>query len=336
MLLCRREFLRFGGAAVLVADIPFAALAQARSHLDAHTTMSPHRTAADYTLRIRTGLIELSPEVTISTKLYNGQFPGPLLRLREGKRVVVDIHNDTDTPEQLHWHGLFLPAKVDGASAEGTPFIPAHGMRRIAFTPSPTGFRFYHSHPTAGADLRQIGLVYIEPRREPGAYDREVFLTLKEFGPYLSRTEMALDFLAPTATVPELEASQKAAMLDALKAGRQQGYEPAYNFFAIKGRILGEGEPIPVKAGERVLFHVLNASASKIRSLALPGHLFQVGVRIHREPMAGNRKHRRIPAGVSEHDIWVFLNDIANRAWLALAGRHPNQLVGDASVFNLH
>src|SRR6516164_4865777 len=40
-----------------------------------------------------------------------------------------------------------------------------------------------------------------------------------------------IDFLAPTATVPELEASQKAAMLDALKAGRQQGYEPSLQFF---------------------------------------------------------------------------------------------------------
>ncbi|HYZ39235.1 MAG TPA: multicopper oxidase domain-containing protein, partial [Stellaceae bacterium] len=236
----------------------------------------------DHTIRIGTGLIELGPDTTISTKLYNGQFPGPLLRLTEGKRVVIDIHNDTDTPEQLHWHGQFVPADVDGAAEEGTPFVPAHGVRRIAFTPSPAGFRFYHSHLTAGADLSlglysgQIGLVYIEPRRESGAYDREVFLTLKEFGPYLSRTETALDFLAPTTTVPELEASQKAAMINALKAGRQQGYEPAYNFFAINGRMLGQGEPIPVKAGERVLFHVLNASASKIRSLALPGHLFQV------------------------------------------------------------
>ena len=167
----------------------------------------------DHTIRIGTRLLELGPDTIISTTLYNGQFPGPLLRLTEGKRVVIDIHNDTDTPEQLHWHGQFVSADVDGAAEEGTPIIPAHGMRRIAFTPSPAGFRFYHSHLTAGADLSlglysgQIGLVYIEPRREPGAYDREVFLTLKEFGPYLSRTEMALDFLAPTATVPELEAS---------------------------------------------------------------------------------------------------------------------------------
>jgi FtsP/CotA-like multicopper oxidase with cupredoxin domain len=60
---------------------------------------------ADYTLRIATGLVELSPEHIVSTTLYNGQFPGPMVRLTEGKRVVVDIYNDTDTPEQLHWHG---------------------------------------------------------------------------------------------------------------------------------------------------------------------------------------------------------------------------------------
>src|SRR5215472_16666778 len=288
LTLNRRDLLRFGGgAAAFATSIPASQSEQAAE--PAHPPGAPPQAAApasneaaDYTIRIGIGLVELGSDTIISTTLFNGQFPGPLLRLTEGKRVVIDIHNDTDRPEQLHLHGQFVPADVDGAAEEGTPFIPAHGLRRIAFTPGPAGVRFYHSHLIAGADLSrglysgQIGLVYIEPRREPGAYDREVFLTLKEFGPYLSRTEMALDFLAPAVTVPELEASQKASMLTALKAGRQQGYEPAYNFFAINGRILGQGEPIRVKAGERVLFHALNASASKIRSLALPGHLFQV------------------------------------------------------------
>jgi FtsP/CotA-like multicopper oxidase with cupredoxin domain len=286
MILDRRHLLRIGGAAAIPGGMPPYAQAQTPRGGDPQETPQPAGAVpdaiSDHTIHIGTGLVELGPDTTISTRLYNGQFPGPLLRLTEGKRVVIDIHNDTDTPEQLHWHGQFVPADVDGAAEEGTPFIPAHGMRRIAFTPSPIGFRFYHSHLTAGADLSlglysgQIGLVYIEPRRDPGAYDREIFLTLKEFEPYLSRTEMAVDFLAPTATVPELEAAQKAAMVTALKAGRQQGYEPAYNFFTINGRMLGQGEPIRVKAGERVLFHVLNASASEIRSLALPGHQFQV------------------------------------------------------------
>ena len=94
----------------------------------------------------RPGWSSWRPIASFPPRLYNGQFPGPLLRLKEGQRVVVDIHNDTDTPEQLHWHGQIVPVDVDGAAEEGTPFIPAHGMRRIAFTPGPAGLRFYHTH----------------------------------------------------------------------------------------------------------------------------------------------------------------------------------------------
>ena len=193
LTLNRRDLLRFGGAAAFAAGIPASQSAQAAE--PAHTPGDPPQAAApasndgaEYTIRIGTGLVELGPDTTVSTKLYNGQFPGPLLRLFEGKRVVVDIHNDTDTPEQLHWHGQFLSADVDGAAEEGTPFVPAHSMRRIAFTPGPAGFRFYHTHLHAGADLSsglysgQAGLVFVEPRHNPGAYDREVFLVLKSSG----------------------------------------------------------------------------------------------------------------------------------------------------------
>jgi FtsP/CotA-like multicopper oxidase with cupredoxin domain len=282
MILDRRDLLRFGGAA-LSAGIPSVAPAQhAGPAYSEKTSAQAAGPAADYSIRIGTALIELAPETTVSTKTYNGQFPGPLLRFTEGKRVVVDIHNDTDTPEQLHWHGQHLAADVDGAAEEGTPFIPARGMRRIAFTPGPAGFRFYHTHVNAGADLSaglysgQIGLAYIEPRHEPGAYDREIFLTLKEFAPFLSRTEMPADFLAPATRVPALREAAQAAELAAVEQGLKQGYELGYNFFAINGRMLGQGEPIRVKSGERVLLHVLNASATENRSLALPGHAFKV------------------------------------------------------------
>ena len=108
---------------------------------------------ADYTLTIAVKPVELAPNRIISTTTYNGQFPGPLLRFKEGKPVTIDIHNQTDTPEQLHWHGQFVPTDVDGASEEGTPFIPAHGSRRIRFVPRPSGLRFYHTHVHAGPDL---------------------------------------------------------------------------------------------------------------------------------------------------------------------------------------
>ena len=235
---------------------------------------------ADYTLRIATGLAELAPDHIVSTMLYNRQFPGPLLRFKEGQRAVVDVYNDTDTPELVHWHGQTIPSDVDGAAEEGSPYVPPHGMRRISFVPKPTGFRFYHTHVVAGGDLNrgtytgQVGPVYIEPKNEPGAYDREVFLVLKECEPSFSRGgDMAMDFLAGEA-IKELKDIGKKADDEAQE--KAKGYEVGYELFSINGKMLGHGEPIRVKRGERVLFHVLNGSAGEIRSLALPGHTFKV------------------------------------------------------------
>ena len=92
----------------------------------------------DYILRIASSPVEIAPKRIVSTIAYNGQFPGPLLRFNEGQPVTVEVHNDTDTPEQLHWHGQIVPDDVDGAAEEGTPFIPVRRMRRIVFTPRPS------------------------------------------------------------------------------------------------------------------------------------------------------------------------------------------------------
>ena len=277
MTLDRRDFLRLGGLAALAARLPRSLRA---SGLEDAPELAG---AADYTLRIGTGLVELAPDHILSMTTYNGQFPGPLLRFTEGRRAVVDVHNDTDMPEQLHWHGQSVPVDVDGAAEEGTPYIPAHGMRRLAFIPGPAGFRFYHTHLVAGGDLSlgqysgQVGPVYIEPKHEPGAYDREVFLVLKEHEPFFSRGgDMPQDFLAPAARVKALEQSGESAMRASLAKGMPHGYEVGYGSFSINGRSLGHGEPVRVKRGERVLFHVLNGSATEIRSLALPGHTFKV------------------------------------------------------------
>ena len=269
MSIDRRSAFKHAAALSLAAAVP--KFVQAASENPAEK--------ADYTLRISTGLVELSPQHVVSTTLYNGQFPGPLVRLTEGKRVVVDVYNDTDTPELVHWHGQFIPSDVDGAAEEGTPFIPPHAMRRIAYVPRPRGFRFYHTHVVPGGDLNrgtytgQAGPVYIEPADNPGAYDREAFLVLKEFEPSFSHGgDVPMDVLAGAPVKDLKEIGKKAE--EQFKEPR--GYEVGYELFGINGKMLGQGEPIRVRQGERVLFHVLNASAGEIRSLALPGHVFRI------------------------------------------------------------
>jgi FtsP/CotA-like multicopper oxidase with cupredoxin domain len=157
----RREFLKASGLSAFSIQLPARRLALASDDAP-----------ADKTIHIGPALIEVGPQRFLSVTAYNGQFPGPLLRLKEGKRTTVDIYNHTDTPEQLHWHGQLLPDSVDGAAEERTPWIPAHGRRRLVFVPGPAGFRFYHTHVHAGSNLDlgqyggEVGSVYIEPALE--------------------------------------------------------------------------------------------------------------------------------------------------------------------------
>ncbi|ORW53818.1 copper oxidase [Mycobacterium paraense] len=275
----RRRFLKGGGLALIAAS-GGAGLATAACSRGAPP--SPPNGKPDYTLRIGTSTVELAPDHIASTLTYNGQFPGPLLRFKEGQRTWVDIFNDTDSPEQLHWHGQHVGVDVDGSAEEGTPDIPAHGMRRISFVPGPAGFRFYHTHVVPRSDLSRgqysglVGPVYIEPRQNAGSYDQEIFLTLKEFDPTFSRGgDMASDFLAGEQD-PDLRDRGESAMKASLDRGDPRGYEVSYGAFAINGRMLGHGDPIRVQTGQRVLLHVLNGSATESRSLALPGHAFNV------------------------------------------------------------
>src|SRR5580658_9490554 len=92
-------------------------------------------TAPDHTLRIAPHRLELAPGKVIETFAYNGTVPGPVLRLREGRQVSIDIRNDTDIDDIIHWHGLYVPSLADGAMEEGSPMVSrGGGTGRYTFT----------------------------------------------------------------------------------------------------------------------------------------------------------------------------------------------------------
>jgi FtsP/CotA-like multicopper oxidase with cupredoxin domain len=205
---------------------------------------------ADITLRIGEVTLDLAPRRSIKTLAYNGQVPGPLLRARQGKPIVVDVWNESNEEDFVHWHGFHIPPEVDGVAEEGTPAIPGNGGRqRYVFTPDPAGSRWYHSHRHAGRNLHkgtytgQFGLFIVDGGDDPGAYDQEVPILLHEWEPrFTTQGVMDVDF----------------------------------KYFSINGKMLGAGEPLRVKASQKVLFRLVNASATLHHRLALSGHLFQV------------------------------------------------------------
>ncbi len=145
---------------------------------------------ADFTLDIAPYVLEASPKHRYPTIAYNGQVPGPLLRMQQGREISIDIHNRSADAEIVHWHGLFLPVAVDGAMEEGSPMIAPGASTRITFTPDPAGFRWFHTHTFAGNDFRkgqytgQHGFLMVDPQdaAAENAFDREIFLALHDWG----------------------------------------------------------------------------------------------------------------------------------------------------------
>ena len=75
MTIHRRSCLKYAGLVPLIGAVPHLAFGANEA-----TAEKP-----DYTLRIGTGLVELAPDHIVSTTLYNGRFPGPLLRFKEAR-----------------------------------------------------------------------------------------------------------------------------------------------------------------------------------------------------------------------------------------------------------
>ena len=193
----RREFMKFGGVAAIELGAARLLMSQAQPGMPGMqpAAAAQENSKADFTLRIAPVTVELTPTRIISTIGYNGTSPGPVLRMKEGKPVTVDVINETDVPELVHWHGLFIPADVDGVEEENTPMVPPHGRIRYQFTPRPAGTRWYHTHTMAGSDLHrgaytgQFGFLMIESANNPGNYDQEVFLALREWEPFFNPEE---------------------------------------------------------------------------------------------------------------------------------------------------
>src|ERR1700761_9032629 len=121
----RRDFVTLAAATLGqagTADLWAQAGSDAKMDMGA-SDPGPHAPAADFTLRIAPVAVEIAPSHFVSTVGYNGTSPGPVLRMREGKPVTVDVINDSDAPELVHWHGLFLSPQLDGAEEEGSPLI---------------------------------------------------------------------------------------------------------------------------------------------------------------------------------------------------------------------
>lgn len=282
----RRHFLHSASlsATALLFKTGHAAVAAAQA-ASIHSSASNRNAASpDYRIEIDEIEWELAPKKKIRTPAYNGRIPGQILRLTEGKQANIEIANRLDRPEIVHWHGQWIPSAVDGSMEEGSPMIPPGASTNIAFTPRPSGLHWYHTHSMGssrgfnhGLYTGQFGVLYIEPRSAPAPYDQEQFLVLHDWEPYYSASD------------------DGSLMVDYVTA-------------SINGRMLGHDDPIRVREGQRVMFHIVNASATEMHWITLPGHKFQV-IALDGRPVPMQAKVEALRLGPAERISAVVTMD---------------------------
>ncbi|MDZ3829773.1 copper resistance system multicopper oxidase [Pseudomonas monsensis] len=112
----------------------------------------------------------------------NGSLPGPLLRWREGDTVTLRVRNRLSASTSIHWHGILLPANMDGVPGLSFHGIEPGGVYVYQFKVRQNGTYWYHSHSGLQEQAGVYGPLVIDAKEpEPFHYDREFVVMLSDW-----------------------------------------------------------------------------------------------------------------------------------------------------------
>ncbi|MFK2913329.1 copper resistance system multicopper oxidase [Pseudomonas sp. 3HC3] len=170
----RRTFVKGLGAASTLAGLglwrPLAQAAEGRDLAGQHFELFIGQTPVNITGRPRTALT------------VNNSLPGPLLRWREGDTVTLRVRNRLAQDTSIHWHGIILPANMDGVPGLSFAGIEPGGDYLYQFTLRQSGTYWYHSHSGLQEQAGVYGAIVIEPREpETHRYQRDHVLLFSDW-----------------------------------------------------------------------------------------------------------------------------------------------------------
>ena len=244
----RRAFLGLGGAAAasLLTTASMKSLAE-EDHQHTATQDAPtgEPQVREFELTAEEFEWELMPGVTTRAWGYNGQTPGPELRVREGDLVRITLRNRLSVPTTIHWHGIHLRPEMDGPAGLNQEAVAPGEEFVYEFIATPGGTRWYHSHadPQLQVPMGLYGPLIVEPKQPTRSYtyDREHTLILGEWDSELT----------PDVAAGRAPRGPKDQML--------RGGELGADMFLVNGKAHGAIPPLVVAEGERVLIRIINA-----------------------------------------------------------------------------
>lgn len=189
------------------------------------------------------------PWVRVAAYAFNGQVPGPRIRIVEGDHVRIVVRNSLPEPTTIHWHGLVVPNAMDGPAEITQAPIPPGGTFTYEFAAQQAGTFFYHSHakPDRQQALGLYGALIIDPKQGSSHYDQELVIQLQE---WLYKNGY---------TFPAMP---------------MDGMQP--NFFTINGKSYPATETVHLRRGQDLLVRFIGSSSGFVHPMHIHGGPFTI------------------------------------------------------------
>jgi CopA family copper-resistance protein len=280
----RRQILR--GAALAGGNLALSAYmpAWAQTNSAGLATPLPTVTGNDITLRIARQTMMIDGRASKAIGI-NGTVPAPLIRLREGQTVRLNVINDLNEDSSIHWHGLLVPPQYDGVPGISFPGIKARSSFLYEFPIKQNGTYWYHSHSGLQEQLGHYGPIVIDPAdTDPVQSDREHVIVLSDHSPLSPETifrDMKVDpghFNYQRQTLAGLLSGKDQRFKDRIDWGRMRmdptdisdATGPAYTYL-VNGHGPRDNWTALFIPGQRVRLRVINASSMTTFNVRIPG-----------------------------------------------------------------
>jgi FtsP/CotA-like multicopper oxidase with cupredoxin domain len=210
---------------------------------------NPSPDIVEVDLEAKMAPVELLPGSKIEVLTYNGALPGPLIRAKVGDRVIIHFKNGLSSPTTIHWHGVRVPANMDGTPASQDPVMPGDTFDYDFRVPD-AALYWYHPHVESATQVGEglYGALMVDDPSEPRAFGDEVVMVLSD-----------IDFTDGGEVTPP-------------------STDPLVRLFGGEGNVIlvnGRVKPrLVARAGLRQRWRVVNAGRSRFFQLSLAGHKF--------------------------------------------------------------
>lgn len=276
--LSRRGLLTGGAATALAA---FGTRTTALAAPTSSPTV-PHPATPQYVLGVASTTLDPDGKAKVAGITVNGSYPGPLIRAREGDVLRLQVENRlTTSPTSIHWHGLLVPAGMDGVPEISNAPIAAERVAIYEFPLRQSGTYWYHSHLGFQEQIGLAGPLVIDPVDEPLRSDHDAVVMLTDwthqspdaiFAKLRGNGKAAPEGMAGMAPKPD---GAGMTAMPAMK-GKADLSDVRYDAFLVNGRAPDDPWTLAAKPGETIRLRLINAGASTYFRVRLDGHPLRI------------------------------------------------------------